>query len=150
MSVLSIEHLIVTIGGHTIDGWANETDALMVPDLELFNITRGATGEMLAVRNGNKGGEVTIKLQPHSPSAIYFIRQIANILNGSYVLFNGSIEDTLMGYTTSLRNGVLATGASGHTYGQGEVANREFTFNFERIVPDYDTAQPPYRSLSST
>ena len=149
MAFMSLEHLVVTIGGHTIEGWASESDALMLPDLELFNITRGARGQMLAVRNGVRGGEVTIKLMPNSPSSIYFIRQIANILNGSYVLFQGTIEDANLNYTIALSNGVLATGAAGHTYGDGEVATREFTFDFEEIKPSYDQALAPYRPLTA-
>lgn len=152
MPALSIEHTNVRINGHEVTGWSEDSDALMVPDsFEFFTIRRGANGDMVALRNGARGGVVTIKLLPSSPSTVFFLQQAAALLRGAYTVFNGSIADSNLAYNIILRNGVLMTAPLGYTYGQGEVSNREFTFEFERFEMNMDNAQsgPLIRSRQS-
>lgn len=142
MPALSVETTTVTIGGHQFVGLSEDADAIMVPaDFEFFTIRRGALGDMVALRNGAKGGPLELKLLPSSPSVKYWMRQQAAILEGSFALYQGTIYDRAMNASVRLRNGVLQKGPLGHTYGQGDVANRIFVFEFERFVLEYDNAR---------
>ena len=67
----SLEQTTVTLNGHTVTGWSDDTDALSLPSIDLSNVKRGASGEMVATTTGEKGGPVTIKLLPNSPSVIF-------------------------------------------------------------------------------
>jgi len=143
MSQINIEAVDLTLNGHLIQGLSDDTDAVTMPDIELTTVRRGANGELLSFRTGNRGGEVMIKLLPSSPTHAFLQRQVAQINNpDDPARVNGAlgINDVLNGIQVSCRRGVLKTAPFGQTYGQGEAANREYTFDFEEIVPQYDNA----------
>lgn len=139
---VSIEDTDVVINGHTVEGWSDDADALTLPDVELASVTRGADGRMVASSTGNKGGEVTIKLLPNSPSTQFFSQRAAEIVGGAVIIFHGLIRNSRLGFSTRLSRGVLMTAPLGQTLGKGEAAAREFTFEFEEILPNYDGARP--------
>ena len=100
----------------------------------------GADGQMFASSTGERGGEVGIKLLPVSRSHRFMQQQMAQILGGQTVRWNGTVENSAQGFSTSLRNGVLKTGPAGNTVGKGSAANREYLFHFEVVLPNYDGA----------
>ena len=140
MAQIGLDNTTVVIGGHTVTGWSDDSDALTMPDeYSPYNIRYGADGELAAFRTGRKGGEVTIKVLPTSPTARYFIQQMENIRRnpGAEVNFNGTVRNTgAVPFTVHLRDGVLMTAPMGYTMGAGDVANRMFTFAFEEIQVD--------------
>ncbi len=137
--IISITETIVDIGGHTVDGWSEDTDALTMPDaFELATVRRGASGQMAAFPTGDRGGPVTIKLLPDSESAKVFMQQALLSLQGEPSIFDGGIQNSRQRFSFALKRGILTTAPLGQTMGKGEVANLMFTFEFEEIVPNYD------------
>ena len=142
MKIISLEGTTVELNGHVVQGWSDDSDALMMPDsFELASVRRGATGEMAAFSTGDKGGPVSVKLLPNSPSLPFFMQQLATQLNGAGAVWDGNIKNSQAGFGFTLVRGVMVSGPLGQTMGSGEVANATFTFEFERIIPDYDKVQ---------
>ena len=137
---ISLEATTVIINGHNITGWSEDTDALTLPDIELANVMRGADGKMVASSTGNKGGPVTFKLLPNSLSAQFLEQQVARILRGAQVVWDGLITNPQSGISVTLQRGVLMTAPVGQTMGKGEAAARTFVFEFETVLPNYDAA----------
>lgn len=137
MPDFSLEGSSFILNGHTVVGWSDDADALSMPNVDLANVTRGAGGTMVSTSTGEKGGPVIIKLLPNSPSAVFFMNALAAQQNGASVKWAGVYRDPLNGVVVAVAGGVLTNGPLGQTMGKGETANREFTFEFERITPDY-------------
>lgn len=133
----SLEQFSVVINGHTFTGWSDDTDALSLPNIDLANVVRGADGKMVAVSTGEKGGPVTFKLLPNSPTTKFLMNAITAQLNGAAIKWNGIIRDSINQTFVALVNGTLANGPLGQTIGKGEAANREFTIEFESVTPNY-------------
>ena len=73
---ISLQGTTVLLNGHQVSGWSEDTDALTMPDaVELATVRRGATGDMAAFSTGNRGGPVSVKLLPTSPSVAFFMQQ---------------------------------------------------------------------------
>lgn len=136
----SIENVSVVLNGHTVQGWSDDADALSLPNIDLANVVRGADGGMVSTSTGEKGGPVIFKLRPNSPSTAFFMNALAAQQNGASVSWNGLIRDSQNQTNAILTNGVLMNGPLGQTMGKGSTANREFTFEFELVVPDYSAA----------
>ena len=137
----SIEHTRFELNGHRVQGWSEDGDSLMMPDVELATIQRGADGKMMAISTANRGGPITIKLLPNSLSTKFFMQQAAVLQRGGRVVFSGSIVNQQTGVSVhELRNGVMTTWPLGQTQGKGEAAAREFVFEFETITVNYDAA----------
>ena len=136
----AIENVDVVINDHRVTGWSEDGDALTMPDVELANVKRGAEGLMTSTSTGNKGGPVILKLLPNSNSVKFFNNIITSQLNGGSVELNGFVRDAGNGLYVELARGVIMQAPLGQTMGKGETANREFTIEFERIIPDYTGA----------
>ena len=138
-----LANVTMVLSGHEVRGWSEDTDALMLPDaFEVATVRRGGTGDMAVFSTGDRGGPVTIKLLPHSPSANFFSEQLNRVKNGTVVVWDGSIHDSQTGVRVTLSGGQLVSGRLGPTVGKGEAANFEFTFEFTDIDTDYSAAQP--------
>ena len=137
---ISLEGTTVILNGHVVGGWSEATDALTLPEIELAQVQRGADGKMVASSTGNKGGEVQIKLLANSPSTQFLEQQVAQIMRGAAVVWDGSIRNAQAGFGVTLGRGVLMTAPAGQTMGKGEVAERVFAFEFETVLPNYDAA----------
>jgi len=137
MPDFSLEQVSVVLNGHTVTGWSDDTDALSLPNIDLANVVRGADGKMVSASTGDKGGPVVLKLLPNSPSVKFFMAAVAAQLNGANIVWQGIIRDSINQVNVALINGVLQNGPLGQTLGKGEAGNREFTIEFERIIPDY-------------
>ena len=138
---IDLNHTTVLMGNHVVQGWAAESDACSLPDLETFAIDTGATGRAQFIRNGTNGGEVMFKLQATSPSTAFFMKQHQIALEGGTpTIWEGSVRDDLNNTTTRLEHGVLKQAPSGPTLGDGEVGTFEFVFHFQDVIPEYDDA----------
>ncbi len=126
-------------GEHTISGWSEDTDALTLPDaFEFASVRRGATGKMAAFSTGDKGGPVTLKLMPNSPSVPFFMIQVTRILvEKAEVIWDGSVKHKRTDAGVTLSRGVLVSGPLWYTMGKGEAGNLTFTWEFEQIIPDF-------------
>lgn len=133
----SLEQDVLVLNGHTVTGFSDDADALSLPNIDLANVVRGADGKMVSVSTGEKGGPLVIKLLPNSPSVPFFMNAVTAQLNGASVKWNGVKRDSINQVNVILSNGTLSNGPLGQTLGKGDAANREFTFEFERIIPDY-------------
>ena len=126
-------------GEQTIKGWSEDTDALTLPDaFEFASVRRGATGDMAAFSTGDKGGSVTLKLMPNSPSVPFLMKQVTRILvERAEVIWDGSVKHIKTGASVTLKRGILVSGPLWYTMGKGEAGNLTFMWEFEQIIPDF-------------
>ena len=137
MQIVSVEHTVVTLNGTPIQGWANEADAIMMPDIEAATATVGPDGLKCFCTTGEKGGAVSFKLQPNSAGAQFLGVQAARLQARRVVIFNGVIRNHSTGYVSTLSDGALITYPSGISFGT-EVNPLIYVINFERIVTLWD------------
>ena len=153
----SLQDVTVTLNGHTVEGetpnghdvegeqiirgWSEDTDALTLPDaFEFASVRRGATGQMAAFSTGDRGGPVTLKLMPNSPSVPFLMTQVARILRDkAEVIWDGSVKHGRSGASVTLKRGVLVSGPLWYTMGKGEAGNPTFTWEFQEIIPNFTT-----------
>ena len=136
MNVLSHLHSILTINGEQVQQLADDDVPVEMPDMDLYETTRGKDGAMYAFGTGVRGGEVTVKLLPTSVTAKSWLRKVALIQRGASIVWEGVWEDSTLGYSTLLRGGVLKKAPPAVHPGK----NVEFMFDFEECVPQYDSA----------
>ena len=135
---ISVEHASVVLNGHVVQGLSTDQDSIMMPDIEIARVERGATGTMYAASTGDKGGQFTLKLLPSSTSLRFFMGQFTLALRGAAIIWNGQVNNAQIGITAQLHRGVLVRGPGGHTFGKGSASTMEFVWEFERIIPIYD------------
>ncbi len=141
----SLQDVTVTLNGHTVEGeqiirgWSEDTDALTLPDaFEFASVRRGATGEMAAFSTGDRGGPVTLKLIPNSPSVPFLMNQVTRILvERAEVIWDGSVKHRKSGASVTLKRGILVSGPLWYTMGKGEVGNLTFNWEFQEIIPNF-------------
>ena len=141
----SLQDVTVILNGHTVEGeqtisgWSEDTDALTLPDaFEFASVRRGATGKMAAFSTGDRGGPVTLKLMPNSPSVPFFMNQVTRILGDkAEVIWDGSVKHSKSDASVALIRGVLVSGPLWYTMGKGEAGNLTFTWEFEQIIPNF-------------
>ena len=141
----SLQDVTVTLNGHTVEGeqtirgWSEDTDALTLPDaFEFASVRRGATGDMAAFSTGDRGGPVTLKLLPNSPSVPFLMNQVTRILvERAEVIWDGSVKHSKTGASVTLKRGILISGPLWYTMGKGEVSNLTFNWEFQEIIPDF-------------
>ena len=141
----SLQDVTVILNGHavegeqTIKGWSEDTDALTLPDaFEFASVRRGATGKMAAFSTGDRGGPVTLKLMPNSPSVPFLMNQVTRILSDkAEVIWDGSVKHKRTGASVTLSRGVLVSGPLWYTMGKGEAGNLTFMWEYEQIIPDF-------------
>ena len=142
MRIFNIEGTTIQLNGHEVKGLSEDADALTMPDsFELATVRRGATGDMAVFSTGDRGGQVAIKLLPHSESLPFFMQQMAVLRGGGVVVWDGEITNTQAQWSFRLRRGVLVSGPLGQTMGKSDVANQTFTWEFEDIIPSYEKVQ---------
>ena len=137
--LFSLQDVTVTLNGHTVEGWSKDTDALTLPDaFEFASVRRGATGDMAAFSTGDRGGPVSLKLMPNSPSVPFLMNQVTRILvDKAEVIWDGSVKHSKSDASVTLKRGILISGPVWYTMGKGEVSNLTFTWEFEEIIPDF-------------
>ena len=126
--IIPAETLTVTLNGHEVLGLR----ALDIPDtVELANVRRGATGEVVASATGKQGGTVSLVLQPSAPSLSLLEQQMGVIVGGGIVNWEGSVRDAKRGHVLRLMHGVMVSAPMGAF--MDESAAKTFTFEFERL-----------------
>ena len=135
----SLQDVTFILNGHTVEGWSEDTDALTLPDaFEFASVRRGATGDMAAFSTGDRGGPVTLKLMPNSPSVPFFMNQVTRILvERAEVIWDGSVKHKRTGASVTLKRGILVSGPLWYTLGKAEAGNPTFTWEFQEIIPDF-------------
>ena len=148
----SLQDVTVTLNGHTVEGeqiivegeqiikgWSEDSDALTLPDaFEFASVRRGATGDMAAFSTGDRGGPVTLKLMPNSPSVPFLMNQVTRILSDkAEVIWDGSVKHRRTGASVTLSRGILISGPLWYTMGKGEASNLTFNWEFQEIIPDF-------------
>ena len=140
-----MQDVTVILNGHTVEGeqiikgWSEDTDALTLPDaFEFASVRRGATGVMAAFSTGDRGGPVSLKLMPNSPSVPFFMKQVTRILvDKAEVIWDGSVIHSRTKASVALSRGVLVSGPLWYTMGKGEAGNLTFMWEFEQIIPKF-------------
>ena len=140
MGQFSLEGTTTIMNGHVITGWSDDAAALSMPDIDISAVKRGADGKMVAASTGEKGGPVIIKLLPNSPSVKFFQNIATAQLAGAAVVWNGIHRDPVNGINVAMINGILTHAPLGPTLGKGDVANREYTIEYESVIADYSGA----------
>ena len=135
---ISIAHAVVTINGHRCEGWANQPDALMFPDVELAASERGPDGLKIVSSTGIRGGIVTFKFMANSRSRAFLGDMVARIQRGASIIFEGSVANPQTGENTRLTRGHMQVAPLGTTMGNGIPSAREFQIDFEEIVTNFD------------
>ena len=124
-----------------VTGFSDDSDAIMFPqDDEYASVVTGADGEILVIRQGNRGGEVTIKLLVTSETTRKLMGLVSGqlgsdpkVLRVEYMTFDDSPNNILH----TCNDGYLVKFPRGVTIGAGAVSPMMFTFFFETIIPDW-------------
>lgn len=136
-NVISLESCSFILNGLTVSGWSDDTDAFMPPAIEGLSEKVGADGKMVVTSSGNKGGPLTIKLLPNSRTAKQLMNAFSAQQVGATIEWNGIFKDHRNGYLITFLRGYIKSAPTGASMGKGAIGNLEFTFVFERIIPDY-------------
>ena len=135
-TTLSFRHVSLQINGHSFSGWADEDPPVDFESLDLLEATFGRSGDMYISDRGKRGGEVTVKLLPTSPSAVRCLQWLNESLKDADLDFNGIYADTKLNIGLTMKNGKFkmcdTTVVDGKTF--------ECTWLFEELIPDVDGA----------
>ena len=136
MQIQSNANKVVMLNGHTFTSIADEDRPYEFGSGDdLYNINMGSDGGLYVTANPMLGGEFTIRLGPHSPSAKWAIleneyRKQAIINKTKHRLYTGTYSDPAYGGNVTLRGGVLFRCPDFIEPGQ----TFEVTFFFQRII----------------
>ncbi len=133
----SNRHTLLILNGVRITGFSDDDPPVELPDIELAEETFGQDGTMYVRGTAKQGGEVMVKLLPTSPQTKWLMRKHAEIQSGARVEWEGTYGDPTLNYKTLLRGGVLKSAPPGISPGK----NAEFTFVFEQLIPQFDSAR---------
>ncbi len=135
------------INGHRHVGFADEDRPIEYPSGEdMADLSYGPDGGQYGTSTVMFGGEVTIRLEPSSPSAQFWMKEKqmwkqAHIDGSAITTYQGSDNDPVFGVSARLVNGLLMRcpdmSEPGVTF--------EVVLAFERIIgnPDAGKFQPP-------
>ena len=141
-ALLAVAHIDIILNGHQIQGPADEDKPYdLVDDGDLIDTKDGPDGAFYGTSRPRLGGDLTLMLQPTSPSTRWLINQrIARdtaIENGSPLTeINGTYEDAAQGRSFVLTGGQLVTCPKGVHPG----VTYQATIRFQRIVANFDAA----------
>ena len=134
---LSNSAIVFILNGHRFSGFADEDPPVDFEVPEIATANFGKDGGLYTNDTGKRGGELTVKLLPASPSTKWMMRNHSLIKTGSIIHWSGTYSDPNLSYHSVLRGGVLTKAPNATPPGQ----NAEFMFVFEEIIPDYDSAR---------
>ena len=140
---LSAASVQLTLNGHTFSGYADGADSIVMPAIEMLMTKIGADGKIQAHSTGTQGGDITINLQPTSPSHYFMQKQATLQQNGQGVIWRGTLRDPNSGLSVSLETGYLRVYTPAGSVGKGDAKDFPYTWMFERIIPNLDGARPP-------
>ena len=118
-------------------------DAIMMPeDVQLVNSVTGATGKKFFSGTAEQGGEVTLKFLPVSDDVKWLFNHAMQVMDNDILnSWSGSIVAPDHGFDHVLTNGALSKTPLGLTFGKGATNRPQWTWDFERIAPNYANAQ---------
>lgn len=134
-------HRVLNIGGHEFVGFADEDRPIEYGEGEdLFELQSGPDGGLYGSDSGKLMRTLTVRLAPTSPSVQWLIEMNEMRKNtiregdGEIPIFNGTDEDTVVGISAELKQGVLSSCPDMPEPGQ----TFEAMFTFEDIVSSVD------------
>ena len=122
------KNFIVILNDHEVQGLGSFGVA---DTIELATIRRGSQGDIMPSAVPQRGGPISLALQPDSPSLIFFLHQAKAQIEGNVVLWNGCVKDLQHGCILRLERGFMTQAPMGALV--DPEANKTFTFEFERI-----------------
>ena len=148
--ILSHTHVDLILSGIRIEGYAEEDEPVEFPDgSDRVEIKTGADGASYGVSKAMFGGDVTIRLEPTSPSTQQFIQwgqeQKENMRNRrAFRIHSGSYTDTVQRRSSRLEGGMLKTWPDQATPDK----TFEVVIHFDDIINQVDAAvfHPPLTS----
>lgn len=146
---LSAASVQLTLNGHTFNGFADGADSIVLPTITLTNTKIGADGKIQAHSTGTKGGDVSVMLQPTSPSHVFMQKQAALQQNGQGTIWRGTLRDAQSGISVSLENGYLKEYTPAGAVGKGDAKDQTYVWTFERITPNMDGANFPTEATAA-
>ena len=136
MDITQVDAFITLTGAPVpIEGWSEASDCLGFADaVELTAFKKGADGKMIAHNNGEKGGEVSIKVLANSPFVDVMSAYIELLKAGVQVPAQLTVTNKEVGDVVQCFNGVLKTHPMAPAYGKGDVGEMSYVWEFERTV----------------
>ena len=137
-NTLGWKNINFILNGHRVAGYADESPPVEMPIIEIETVVWGKDGTMMTNSTGRQGGEVKVKLLGTSTTTKFLMREWARIQRtGETVNWEGTYGDTLLNYRSLLRGGRLTMAP----VTVSPEVTAEFTFVFEQIIPQFDTAR---------
>ena len=136
------EQLRLVLNGHTVEGWADTADFFMPPqDATFYRSKTGPTGDKYFYRSGSsRGGQLKVVLFPGTASSTFFDQQAEVVARGGDVEWSGTADWTGIGQngeqirrSQTYERGRLMTAPKGDQFGQEELGNKTYIFEFEDI-----------------
>lgn len=132
-NVHSQRHISFTFGGRKVSGFAKVDAPIDIPNVPLYDAEWGYDSGLLLNDVAQRGGMVTLKLQPTSPDVPYFISLWQAWSVGSFVDFqDGLYTDGLLGTSLSCLGGALYDAPVIPLYRK----NYEVQLIFEQFIPE--------------
>jgi hypothetical protein len=129
-------------GGHTIEGWSDADDALMLPDkIPVATAKFGADGHMAVYSTGQRGGPVMYKLLPTSRTTAFLYDHLNRQREGEAASVWNCTASHDSGAKIQMEGGILTDGPLGPRIGAGNIADEEFEITYQRIYTDYTSAE---------
>ena len=135
MARQSLEKAVLIMNGHRVQGFSSDGDGIEMPQVDMVSVKMSADGIKLFANTGEKGGEVTVRLQGNSPSIAFFAQQRVAALKGADVEWNATLS--IDGVTVRMIRGAMITAPAGPSLSSDGPVDREFVWNFEQILEDY-------------
>ena len=122
----------VILNGVIFKGWSDGEACIFPDEAELAQFIKGADGKMSASSTGEKGGEVTFKFVPNSPTVDFLQTQVEAISYGAGIVWEG-LTVFSDGSTVTMEGGALLKAPKGYTLGKGSAKEMAYKFEFERL-----------------
>ena len=130
----SWRRISLVLNGHRFQSWSDSEPPVDFPKIEVLKTKTGRDGSLHATDSGMRGGEVTVKLQPTSPSTQRCLQWLTEAARDQHLTFSGSYSDPGTRTAARLKGGRLMSADS--------IVNPdkeyEATFVFEEIIPSAD------------
>ena len=127
--------------GQKIRGFAGASDAIKFEEAqEVVNAREGMDGYVFFSQTGRRGGMMTIKLLPNSPSMAMLFTQHYRQKNGFNNEWSGEIELLEQGVKADLLRGMCTHGPTFPTVGMNNIDDLQFSFYFTEIDVNVDQA----------
>ena len=139
------ENVEMEINGIPIEYLSDDADCIAFPNAQKQTEERlGFTGDEVYFGSPERrGGMVTIKLLPNSPSLAPLMRLAAAWRRGEAIVWEGNISDLNTGASATMSGGALMQAPRFFTYGKETVGNMEFQWKFQDIVDSFDGVTLP-------